>query len=202
MKNLGLDFFFNNEYFVIDFENTGGSLDKGHKITGVGVCIVQPQKNKFQVSQKFSTLVNPEREISTFIENLIGIKSDEVNNSNYPKIDEVFNTLEGLYGNTRIFAAHAVKVDYTMYDYLYFQKYKTHLKAVALDTLKLAKKILEIKKANIGRVAELFNINSGSHHQPDFDAYVASVILMESLAQLKKNHKLLDDFKECLSEFK
>ncbi len=200
MEKLDLDYFLKNKYFVIDFENTGGSLWKGHKITGVGVCIVEPDNPIFKITYKYSTLVNPEREISTFIENLIGIKADEVNTEKYPKIDDVFKKLETLQKKNLIFTAHAVRVDYNMYNYLYFQKYNQHLNTICMDTHKLAKKILNIKKANIAHVSELFNINTGMHHQPDFDAYVAAVILIRSLEELKQNSKLLEDFQSCISE--
>lgn len=201
MKKIDMDYFLNSKYFVVDFENTGGSLKKGHKITGVGVCIVEPSKGKFIISEKYSTLVNPERNISKFIENLIGIKTKEVNNDKYPKIDSVFKNLEDMYKNDIIFTAHAVKVDYTMYDYLYFEKNNKHLDTIAMDTLKLSKKILEIEKANIGSVAELFEMNSGNHHQPDFDALVASKILIKSLEALKADNKLFEEFKNCYTHF-
>lgn len=201
IAKLNLDYLLNSKYFVVDFENTGGSLWKGHKITGIGVCVVEPYQGKFKVIQKFSTLVNPEREISQFIENLIGIKTVEVNSDKYPTIDKVFSKLEKMSFN-RIFTAHAVKADYNMFDYLYFQKYSKHYKVNGLDTLKLAKRILGIKKANIKHVSELFEINTGQHHEPDFDAYVAAVILMKSLKLLRKDPSLFEEFKLCFSEFK
>ncbi|MDD5066841.1 MAG: exonuclease domain-containing protein [bacterium] len=201
IEAMDLDYFQKNAYFVVDFENTGGNLSDGHKITAVGLCIVQPRGEKMKITKKFSTLINPEREIPEFIEKLIGIKTSQVNNPRYPKVEKIFEKLEKMFNYDKIFVAHGTKFDYNMYNHLYLQKYRKNLHCVHVDTCKLAKKLFDINKANIGNMAELFELDFGRHHQPDFDAYVASQILIKSLRLLRRKPELLSDFRTSVSIF-
>lgn len=199
IESMDTAYFLKSEYFVIDFENTGGSLAEGHKITAVGICVVKPRRGRFRITRRFSTLVNPEREIPEFIEKLIGIKTAQVNSSRYPKIEKIFGKMEKLFNNDKIFVAHGGRFDYSMYNYLYFQKYKRNLFCVSMDTHKLAKRIFDIRRANIGNIAELFELTSGKQHEPDFDSFVASQVLMRALRLLERKPLLLADFKSSVT---
>ena len=108
MDRLNQDFLFldNAEFFVVDFENTGGSLAKGHKITQVGVCVVgRNGNNKFSIIEEFGSLINPERSIPPFIVQKIGITDQMVKDS--PKMQYIFtNKLLPLFKINRIFVSH------------------------------------------------------------------------------------------------
>lgn len=182
------------KYFVIDFENTGGSINKGHKVTGVGVVVVEKINDEYKITKRFTTLVNPERSISPFVEKLVGIKSSEVNSDKYPKIEPVFDKLLNMFGNDKIFVAHGIGVDFKMFNYLYEQKFGNELKCLGLDTHKLAKKLLGCSKNSIGNLFNRYNFTNSRHHQPDFDAEVASCILIESLNKIDNENLDINNF--------
>lgn len=183
-----------DKYYVIDFENTGGTLDKGHKITAVGVVIVEKNNEQYKITDRYSTFVNPERAIEPFVEKLIGIRTEEVNSDKYPVIDKVFDKLELLFNNDKVFVAHCISVDFDMFNFLYKRKHGTPCKCLGIDTHKLAKKLLGYKKCSIGNLYEHYNYYNGKHHQPDFDAEVASLVLIESLNKIHNESLNLNDY--------
>ncbi|HOK41306.1 MAG TPA: exonuclease domain-containing protein [bacterium] len=185
---------FPDKYFVIDFENSGGNLEKGHKITGVGVVIVEKKNGSYQITKEYSTYINPERPIPYFIENLLGISSDELNSDKYPYIEEVFDELEKLYNYDKIFVAHCISVDYNMFNYHYKKKYGFDFECYGIDTHKLAKNLLGYKKCSIGDLYINYNISESRHHQPDFDAKISAFILIEALNKFEKSNRILKDF--------
>ena len=181
------------KFFVIDFENTGGGLDRGHKVTAVGLVIVEKVNGEYEITQRYSTFVNPERRIEPFIERLIGIKTREVNSDKYPKIDKVFDELLNIFGSDKIFVAHCLGVDYGMFNYLYKQKFGEELKCYGMDTHKLSRKLLGNKKNSIGNLYVNY-FEKSRHHQPDFDAEVAGEVLKESLQKIENENLDLKEF--------
>jgi len=186
-------------YFVIDFENTGGSLWKGHKITAYGICIVEKIYGVYKITNSYTNFINPDRKIPKYIEDLIGIKTDFVINGNFPYIENEFEIINNLFEDDMIFTAHCVGVDFGMFDYLYYQKFQTHRAAFTIDTCYLSKNILDLEFGSIGKIAEYYQFSCGKHHQPDFDAYVAAQILIKSIEicanDIEKKKKFLNAIK-------
>jgi len=145
--------------------------------------------------------VNPNRQIPKFIEDLIGIKTEDVNNSKYLPIEEEFKNLEELLTPDMVFTAHCVGVDYGMYNYLHYTKYKSHFETITLDTCRLAKKIIGFEKGSIGDVARELDITCGKHHQPDFDAFVAAQVLIKSIDLAESNQELKKSFLSYLVKY-
>jgi ATP-dependent DNA helicase DinG len=182
------------KYFVIDFENTGGKLEKGHKITAVGIVIVEKVREQFIITKKFSKFIDPERSIDPFVERLIGITNRKFAKGNYPLIDEVFSELEELFGNDKVFVAHGMHVDYGMYNFIYKEKYGKDLKCIGIDTHKIAKNLLGYPKCSIGVLYENYDIQGGKHHEPDFDAEVSANILIEGLNKIQSKNLDIGDY--------
>ena len=105
LKALNLD-----PYVAIDFETTG--LDsESDKI--IEVAAVRFEGG--EVSDSFSSLVNPGRSIPEFIVNLTGINDDMVANSRSEK--EVVPKLASFIGDDPI-VAHNINFDYSFYSFL------------------------------------------------------------------------------------
>ncbi|HPA30721.1 MAG TPA: exonuclease domain-containing protein, partial [Bacteroidia bacterium] len=64
-------------FAVVDIETTGGSLKQGSRITEVAVVI----HNGTTIEHRFSTLINPETDIPSFIIGLTGITNELVENA-------------------------------------------------------------------------------------------------------------------------
>ena len=188
------------KYFVIDFENTGGSLWYGHKITAYGICIVEKCGGVFKISETYRNYVNPGREIPRFIEELIGIKTEEVNIPEYLSIEDEFEKIEKILTKDMIFTAHCVGVDYDMFNYLYYQKYGRHLEILGIDTCQFAKNIIGLKKCGIAAISEYYNFDCGKHHEPEFDAYVAAQVLIKSIELACSEQKLREVFLKSIKK--
>lgn len=91
-------------YSIIDIETTGGSPVRD-KITEIAVISHDGTK----VTGKFSTLVNPERDIPAFITRMTGISNGMV--ADAPKFYEIARIIVELTDN-RIFVAHNVSFDF------------------------------------------------------------------------------------------
>jgi DNA polymerase III subunit epsilon len=91
-------------YSIIDIETTGGS-HKYHKITEIAILISDGKR----ITDKYTTLINPEVKIPYFITQLTGIDDDMVKDA--PKFYEVAGEIVKLTEN-KIFVAHNVSFDY------------------------------------------------------------------------------------------
>ncbi|MCK4648372.1 hypothetical protein KAT51_02495 [bacterium] len=173
-------------FFVIDFENTGGSLFRGHKVTAVGVCIVEKVEDKYQITERYTTLVNPERPITPFVVKLVKITDEMVTRPEVPKIEEIFPILEKMFSKDEtVFVAHCVGVDYNMFSYLWMEKYKEPFTCLAVDTRQLARYYLGFKKSGIGSLSAHYGLDPAKHHDPSHDAEVAARILIQSLTRME-----------------
>jgi DNA polymerase-3 subunit epsilon len=76
-------------YTVVDIETTGNGY-KGSKITEISIFVFDGKV----VVDEFTTLVNPEQNIPTFITNLTGITNAMVRNA--PKFYEIAKKIEEL----------------------------------------------------------------------------------------------------------
>src|SRR4051812_18797104 len=95
----------NHEYAIVDIETTGGNAG-GSRITEIAIIL----HNGTIITERWETLINPEKEIPLPIFALTGISNGMVRNA--PTFDEVaeqiFDMLTG-----RVFVAHNVNFDYT-----------------------------------------------------------------------------------------
>lgn len=91
-------------YAIVDIETTGGTAARD-KITEIAIVHHDGER----ITDKYSTLVNPERSIPYHIIGLTGITNDMVANAPkfYEVAKEIIEWTEG-----RIFVAHNVNFDY------------------------------------------------------------------------------------------
>src|SRR5882757_581953 len=93
-------------FAIVDIETTGGSPERGDKITEICILV----HDGLTVVDKFSTLLNPERRIPQMISRMTGISDEMVEKA--PKFFEVAKKIvEMTEGN--IFVAHNVNFDYS-----------------------------------------------------------------------------------------
>lgn len=167
-------------FAIIDIETCGGKFDypKG-RITEICILV----HDGLQVTEKFSTLINPECYISPLYTNITGITNQMV--ANAPKFHEVANTILQLTEN-RTFVAHNVSFDYNFIkgefaslDYEYERE--------KLCTVKLSRKLIPGKKTySLGPLCESLGISNNARHRAEGDA-VATAKLFDILLQIKSN---------------
>jgi len=159
-------------YAIIDIETTGGSAQL-EKITEIAVYLHDGHK----ITEEYSTLINPERNIPYFITNLTGITNEMVENA--PRFYEIAKKLIEL-TEGRTFVAHNARFDYSFIR----QEYKSlgyNFKRNILDTVALSRKLLPGHKSySLGNICNDLNITINGRHRAAGDA-LATVKLLEIL---------------------
>jgi DNA polymerase III subunit epsilon len=92
-------------YAVVDVETTGGSFQRGHRVTEVAVILVEEGR----ITDRFESLVNPERPIPPRIQALTGITDEMV--AGAPSFESVAAEVADRLRD-RIFVAHNVSFDW------------------------------------------------------------------------------------------
>ena len=166
-----------DEFVVFDIETTGLSAIND-AITEIGAIKVKGG----QVTDTFSQLVNPEREIPQFITNLTGINDEMVKNE--PTIDQVilkFN--EFIKGS--VLVAHNATFD------VGFIREKLKLVNLGLynpvlDTLELSRSVFpDLKNHKLDTIANYLNVKLENHHRAVDDALATADIFIKIIEMLK-----------------
>ena len=163
-------------FAIIDIETTGQSYKFG-KITEVALY----QHNGQEVTNSFTTLINPEMDIPYFITELTGINNEMVKNA--PKFYEVAKTLVEM-TRGRTFVAHNASFDYKFMKEEY-EKLGFNYNRKTMCTVKLARKLLPGHSSySLGKLCSDLGIEINGRHRAAGDA-LATVKLFEIL--LKQN---------------
>ena len=167
-------------YAIVDIETTGGYAS-ANGITEIAICIHNGKK----VVEKYSTLINPHREIPVYISALTGISNEMVRDA--PGFDEAAADIYHLL-NGKIFVAHNVNFDYSFV--------RHHLTAAGYDlqcnklcTVRLSRKILPgLPSYSLGKLCRHLGIENQSHHRAMGDAEATSILFSLLLKNDTENH--------------
>jgi DNA polymerase-3 subunit epsilon len=165
-------------YAVVDIETTGNGY-KGQKITEISIFIFDGKK----VLDEFTTLVNPEAPIPSFITNLTGINQAMVRNQ--PKFYEIAKKVEEITKDT-IFVAHNVNFDYNIIQ-AEFKSLGFDFKRKKLCTVRLSRKIIPgLKSYSLGNICADEGIPISARHRARGDVE-ATVELFKRLVERDDN---------------
>jgi DNA polymerase-3 subunit epsilon len=167
-------------YAIVDIETTGGHAS-GNGITEIAICIHNGKK----IVERYSTLVNPQRDIPVCISALTGITNDMVCGA--PPFEDVAADIFHLLHN-KIFVAHNVNFDHSFVRY--------HLAAAGYDlqcnklcTVRLGRKILPgLPSYSLGKLCRHLNIENESRHRAGGDAEATAKLFSILLQSDKANH--------------
>jgi DNA polymerase-3 subunit epsilon len=159
-------------YAILDIETTGGQASY-EKITEIAIYIHDGEK----VVDEFSTLINPEKIIPTFISRLTGIDNDMVRKA--PKFYEVAKKIVEI-TEGKIVVAHNAQFDYSFIreefralGYTFSREY--------LCTVKLSRKLIPgYRSYSLGNLCKSLGIKIEGRHRAAGDAS-AAVRLFELL---------------------
>ena len=165
-------------YAVVDIETTGNGY-KGQKITEISIFIFDGKN----VLDEFTTLVNPEAPIPSFITNLTGINQAMVRNQ--PKFYEIAKKVEEITKDT-IFVAHNVNFDYNIIQ-AEFKSLGFDFKRKKLCTVRLSRKIIPgLKSYSLGNICADEGIPISARHRARGDVE-ATVELFKRLIERDDN---------------
>lgn len=166
-------------YAVVDVETTGGSPDRGHRITEIAVVEI---KNGM-ISDGFQTLVNPGRRIPSRISELTGITDAMVENAPFFEdlADELHDRLAG-----RVFVAHNVSFDWRFVSAQLGDSIGLVPEQPRMCTVQLARRLAPgLKRRNLDSLATHFGIPIHSRHRAYGDALATARVLLRLLDEAR-----------------
>lgn len=167
-------------FVVVDTETTGNRVHRKDKIIQIGIVLIE----NGQIIDRFSSFVNPEIPVSSFIENFTGItdemlKTAPIFESIAPKIREL---IENAY-----FVAHNVPFDLSFIQEE-FKRTGNPIKInKKIDTVELARILYpSIESYRLNDMADFLGLSHDNPHRADSDAEVTSHLLLAMLKKMKK----------------
>lgn len=172
-------------YAVIDVETTGSGIH-GNRITEI--CIVLLKGN--QIVDKFTSLVNPECAIPSFITGLTGIDDRMVRDA--PKFHEIAKRVVTMTSDA-IFVAHNVNFDFNVIKEE-FKKMGYSFVRKKLCTVRLSRKLIPgLNSYSLGKLCSSLGILLEGRHRAEGDTD-ATVILFQRILSLDSDFKVINTF--------
>ncbi|MDP4083851.1 MAG: ATP-dependent DNA helicase DinG [Bacillota bacterium] len=172
-----------NKYVVVDLETTGNLPKKGDRIIQFAAVVIENGK----IIEKFSSLLNPRKQIPAFIEELTGINNEMVQDA--PDFSEIAPKIVSLLENS-YFVAHNVLFDLSFLQQELIQAGFEGFYGPVLDTVELARILYPTADGyKLTELAEMKELNHDRPHQADSDAFVTAELLLiffEKLLSLPK----------------
>lgn len=167
-------------YVVFDLETTGLSSERD-KIIEISAVKIQ----NHQVTEQFSTFVNPEQKLSYFTTSLTTITDEDLVGA--PKIDEALPKFLA-FAKDAILVAHNASFDI---GHIYANMARLSIDDIefpVIDTLNIARYYYrdDLKRYNLKAVAKLFKVKLETHHRAVDDALATANIFILMLADLYK----------------
>lgn len=165
-------------FAIVDIETCGGKYEyKRGRITEICIAI----HDGLQVTEKFTTLINPECYISPYFINISGISNEMV--ADAPKFHEVAKKIMEM-TEGKIFVAHNVAFDYGFIKDE-FASFGAKFKRETLCTVRLSRKLIPGKLSySLGKLCESIGIEIENRHRAEGDVD-ATVKLFDRLLELK-----------------
>ncbi|MGM0934267.1 MAG: exonuclease domain-containing protein [Bacteroidota bacterium] len=172
-------------FAIIDVETTGGGIN-GNRLTEI--CIVLLRGSK--VIDKFTSLINPDKEIPRHITALTGIDNDLV--ADAPKFYEIAKKVEE-FTRDAIFVAHNVNFDYNVLRNE-FKDLGFEYTRKKLCTVRLSRKLIPgLFSYSLGKLCDSINIPISNRHRAEGDTD-ATVILFQRLLSLDDDYSVINSF--------
>ncbi len=172
-------------FAIIDVETTGGGI-AGNRITEICIALLRDG----EIVDKYTTLINPERDIPQYITALTGIDDQMV--ANAPRFFEVAQQIEEFTQNA-IFVAHNVSFDYNVIRGEY-QLLGQHYNRKKLCTVRLSRKLIPgLLSYSLGKLCSSINIPHLNRHRAEGDVD-ATVILFQRLLSIDEDFSVVNSF--------
>ncbi len=177
-------------YSVVDIESNGGGFRKENIIE---IAIFKYDGHK--IVDQFMSLINPEADITPFVQKLTGITPNMVKTA--PKFHEVAKRVVEITEGTTL-VGHNIDFDYRMLRQS-FKRLGYEFKINTLDTITLAKKLIpEEQSYSLGKLVKSLGIPLTNAHRASGDAR-ATVDLLQLLLSKDKDKEILQAHQEEVS---
>jgi len=172
-------------FIVVDVETSGSNSIENRVMEIACVTTIGGE-----ITNVFSSLINPHERIPPFIANMTGITDTMTNNAPeahdvIPRVEEIFNQKDA------IFVAHNARFDWSFVVESFNLAGLPKPQIPRLCTLKFARRLLpKAIKKNLGDLATYFNITIKDRHRATGDAVATAHILNEMLEIAEQEHDI------------
>lgn len=181
---------FPKDYVMIDIETTGLKPNNDEIIELSAIRI-----RDHQITQTFSTLVQPNQPISAFITNLTGITNDMVMTA--PKIIQALPEFLGFLEED-IILGYNVKFDLSFIYDTAVSLYNAPIRNDYLDVLTIARKLVTgTPNHKLGTMAKFYGISYQGAHRGLNDCFITVAVYNQLFHQAKKVYQSEQDFKNA-----
>ena len=168
-----------NSYVVFDIETTGLS-SRNDKITEIGAVKIVDGT----IVDRFSQLINPEREIPQVVVELTGISNAKVENE--PTIEEVIPKFYE-FSKDCVLVAHNAKFDISFIRREYANN-NLEFQHPILDTLVLARALMtDMKRFNLGTLCKNLGVSLVGAHRAVNDAEATAAMFIKLIERFKRD---------------
>ncbi|WP_280768192.1 ATP-dependent DNA helicase DinG [Salipaludibacillus daqingensis] len=169
-----------NRFVVLDVETTGVAYSRGDRIIQLAYSVVEQE----EIVHRYSTYINPERSIPSFIQSLTNISESFVEDA--PSFAEVapklLQDLDGAY-----FVAHNAEFDMGFINEALEDAGYPPFKGPMIDTVELSRIAFPTQDSfRLSQLAESFQMNHLEPHRADSDAEATALLLMEIFQTFSK----------------
>jgi DNA polymerase-3 subunit epsilon len=174
-------------FIVVDVE-TSGAHPQNDRITEIA-CVTTIGG---EITDTFSSLINPHQPIPYFISTMTGITNEMVFNA--PELDEIMPKVEAIFNQTNaVFVAHNARFDWSFVLESFNLAGLRQPKLPRICTLKLSRRLLQKSlKKNVGSLSNFFDIQIIDRHRAGGDATATAHILNELMALAELEHDIED----------
>ena len=189
------------KYAVVDIETTGQLKTKDRMIQ-IAIMIIEDG----EITEQFSSFLNPEMEIPGFIQELTNISNDYVQHA--PTFKQIAEDVYD-YLSDAVFVAHNVEFDFSFIQAELKLAGLPKLYCRKIDTLELCKILLPTSDSyQLGDLAKDLSIDLAKAHRADDDAKATAQLLMKCwdrllaipLTTLEQIHKYSFQLKSDISQ--
>lgn len=172
--------FKNDTFAVVDLETTGTQREQGDRIIQFGCAIIKNRK----VVKTYSFLINPHHEIPQSVENLTGIKNEDVKDAH--DFSFYAKKIRRILDDT-IFVAHNVNFDLPFLNYELVNAGMEPLRGKAIDTVELAQIAFPTYPSyKLKDLTSRLKIKHLNPHRADSDALVTAKLLLKIINKLEE----------------
>ena len=166
-------------FAVVDVETTGMRARFDDRITEIAIVHVEGAR----VELAFESLVNPGRPIPRFIEQLTGIRDEDVARApSFEQIaDQVVAALAG-----RVFVAHNARFDWSFVRAEIERSQAFDIRMPKLCTVRLTRRLVpELERRSLDSVMHYFGLETDRRHRAAGDALVTAQALQKLVARAR-----------------
>ncbi|MCK5699145.1 MAG: 3'-5' exonuclease [Candidatus Aenigmarchaeota archaeon] len=177
----------NTKFVILDIETTGLSRHM-HKITEFSALKVNVDNNTttFNTIDRYSTLINPQRRIPSFITSLTGITNNMVKDA--PTFPDVSADIRKFIANN-VIIAHNTTFDYNFLNHNFKETETDELENNALCTCKLSRRLIpNLSSYKLENLCSHLRINNQQAHRAMSDVMATKDLFSNLYRHMKKRN--------------